>query len=72
MKHLKLSWGAVSFIVILLCAIPVGCNMISSCKNSKSEVDDTMDTNEDYEVEYANFYDDNKIVEAVDAVHGGN
>lgn len=66
MKHLKLSWGAVSFIVILLCAIPVGCNMISSCKNSKSEVDDTMDTNEDYEVECAsktneNFYQ--KMVE---------
>lgn len=39
-------------------------------KNVYYPIEDGLDP--DYEVEYANFYDDNKIVEAVDAVHGGN
>lgn len=37
MKHSKFSWMAASFLVILLCAIPVGYDVISSYKNNTNQ-----------------------------------
>lgn len=48
MKLKNFSWGAASFIVVFLCAIPVGYRVISSCKNQDFQMEYASETSKKF------------------------